>query len=249
MDKFYYLFLAGLMCLAFAVPLVAEEDDAIPAAGLQRVPVSLTPANPFACGLTIYDNTAGGYFYSTSTPRWNVLDDGNFPAGTAPVCLWCVELAWQQTVQQQLYIVVDFWDTVVPGGPVCNLTWLGGFYVDFGIVPVGGWTSGSIEIMTPITFPDDNWCVQFRYYRQITPSLITSTGAAVFFANGGPTVGTNDGTVYWRDASGNNAFECPAEARSFAPPNLAQFYLKLSATELPSPTEPESWGTIKAFYR
>ena len=252
MTKFYCLFLVGLMCLAFAAPLLANEDEAIPTVGLQRVPVSLSPGGAVACGSTIYENVGATYFYSTTGTKWHVLDDGKFPAGTAPVCLGCIEFGWRQTTAQQLFVVVDFWDTVVPGGPVCNLTWLGGFYVNFGVIPVGTWTSGPIDVSglpTLITFPDDNWCVEFRYYKQITPSLLTSTVAAVLFANGGPTVGTNNGTVYWRDANGNGAFECPSEAYSFASPNLAQFYLKLSATEEPSATEPTSWGTIKAFFR
>lgn len=247
MSKYYYLLLAGIVCLALAAPLMA--DEAVPVDILQKIPVSINQGAGQICGPTIYDNTLGSYFYSTTAPRWNVLDDGAFPAGTAPVCVGCIEFGWYQTLEQQLYVAVDFWDTLVPGGPVCNLTWLGGMVVDFGIVPVGGWTSGAIALPTTVTFPDNNWCIQFRYFRQITPTVLTSTGAAVFFANGGPTVGSNDATVYWRDASGNGAFECPSEARAFAPPNKSQFYLWLSATEQPSATKSTKWGTIKAFYR
>ena len=251
MIKLYCLFLVGLMFLAFAVPAIAVQDEAIPVAGFQRAPVPLSPGLSAACGPVIYDNTGGTYFYSTTAPKWNVLDDGAFPAGTAPVCLGCVEYAWYQQVAETLFVVVDFWDTVIPGGPVCNATWLGGFYTSWGLVPVGGWLSGSIDVSslpTIITFPDDNWAVQIRYYKSITP-LTVSTRACVFFANGPIITGSGDTSVYWRDASGNGAFECPTEARGFAPPNMTQFYLKLSATEFPSAVQPSTWGTIKAFYR
>jgi hypothetical protein len=166
MNKLYCFLLAGLICFLFVTPAVALEDEAIPAAGFQRAPLPLSMGAVFACGSTIYDNTAGTYFYSTTTPRWNVLDDGSFQPGTAPVCLGCIEFAWQQTVQQQLYVFVDFWDTVIPNGPVCNATWLGGFYVNFGVVPTGGWLSGSIDLSgldSLIKFPDDNWCVELRH--------------------------------------------------------------------------------------
>ncbi|HVP58835.1 MAG TPA: hypothetical protein VMU02_12140 [bacterium] len=246
MSKWYSLILASVICLALASAAMATEID--PAEVLQGSPVLIKNGGSLACGNVIYDNSTTTYFYSTSAPGWNVLDDGNFPAGTAPVCLACVQLAWRQQTAGQLYVAVDFWDTVVPGGPVCNMTWLGGFAVDFGVMAVGGWISNPIELTTPITFPDDNWCVELRFFSSLSP-LTPSTGAFVMFANGGPTVGTNDATVYWRDANGNGSFECPGEARGFSSPNKAQFYLKLSATTTPSSRESSRWGAIKALYR
>ncbi|MFH1218988.1 MAG: hypothetical protein V1694_00850 [Candidatus Eisenbacteria bacterium] len=246
MKKCYQAFFAGLVCLVLAAPVLAIEID--PADVLEGTPIPIGGGSPLGCGTTIYENIGTTYFYSSSLTR-NVLDDGNFPPGTAPVCMGCVQLAWQQRTQQQLYVAVDFYDTVVPGGPVCNLTWLGGFTVNFGVVAVGGWISNPIDISaTPITFPDDSWCVQMRFFRLLSP-LTYSTVAHVFFANGGPTVGSNNGTVFWWDANNNGTFDCPSEAYSFAVPNLSQFYLKLSATLTPSATESSSWGTIKALYR
>jgi hypothetical protein len=235
-----------MLCLALAIPALASEID--PVEMLQGSPVPLKQGSTLACGTTIYENIGTTYFYSTSAPGWNVLDDGSFPAGTAPVCVGCVEFGWRQNTAGQLYVAVDFWDTLVPGGPVCNLTWLGGFTVNYGVVPVGGWLSGSVELPSSITFPDDSWCVEMRYFSSLSP-LTPSTGVFVMFANGGPTVGTNNSAAYYRDANGNGGFECPGEARSFTAPNKAQFYLKLAATLNPSSTESSSWGAVKALYR
>jgi hypothetical protein len=247
MSKWYSFTLASLMCLALAAAATAVEID--PSEVLDGTPTLIKGGSTLACGNTIYDNTATtGLFYGTTAPGWNVLDDGSFPAGTAPVCVGCVNFAWRQQTAGQTYVAIDFWDTVVPGGPVCNLTWLGGFAVNFGVVAVGGWIGGPIELTTPITFPDNSWCVEVRFFSSLSP-LTPSTGAFVMFSNNGPTVGTNDATVYWRDANGNGTFECPGEARSFSSPNKAQFYLKLAATLTPSAVESTRWGAIKALYR
>jgi hypothetical protein len=246
MGKCYHLLFASLMLLGmFASALAIEIDQAEVLVG---TPVPLGDVGSLSCGTTIYQNTAGGYIYTSSTPRWNMLDDGAFPSGTAPVCLGCIEFGFYQGVQEQLYVEFDFWDTLVPGGPVCNLTWLGGYVINFGVVPAGAYTSGTLELPTPITFADDAWCVEMAYFKSLTP-LSPATGATVLFANGGPSIGTNDATIYWRDANGNGTFECPGEARSFSAPNKSQFYLKLDATLIPSAVEPTNWGTIKALYR
>jgi hypothetical protein len=247
MKKCYQAFLAALVCMVLAAPVLAIEID--PADVLEGSPLTIGGGSTLGCGTVIYENVGTTYFYSTTAPGWNVLDDGNFPAGTAPVCVGCVELAWRQQTAGQLYIAVDFWDTLVPGGPACNLTWLGGFVVNFGVMGVGGWISNPIDISSaPITLPDDSWCVEMRYFSSLSP-LTPATGVFVMFANGGPTVGTNNSAAYYRDANGNGTFECPGEARGFTSPNKAQFYLRLSATLSPSATEPSSWGTIKALYR
>jgi hypothetical protein len=245
MKKCYQAFLFGLACLVLVAPVLATEID--PADAVQGTPVLIKGGSPLACGAVIYENIGTTYFYGTTAPGWNVLDDGAFPAGTAPVSIGCVEFAWRQQTAGQLYVAVDFWDTLVPGGPACNLAWLGGFAVNFGVVPVGTYLSGSIELTTPIMFPDNDWCVEMRYFTALSP-LTPSTGAFVLFANGGPTVGTNNSLAYYRDASGNGAFECPGEARGFASPNKAQFYLRLSASGTTA-TQPTNWGAIKALYR
>jgi hypothetical protein len=246
MTKGYLVVLGVLVLLALAASAVAEEIDGVQI--LQGTPVPLREGSALSCGTTIYQNTASTYFYGTTTPRWNLLDDGNFPTGTAPVCLGCIEFAFYQSASSQLYVVFDFYDTLVTGGPVCNLTWLGGYIIDFGVTAAGMWTSGTLELPTPITFPDDRWCVSMMYLRSVSP-VTPSTTATVLFANGGPSVGTNDASVYWRDANGSGTFECPGEARSFAAPNKAQFYLKMDATLVPSSLESSSWGAIKSLYR
>ncbi len=220
---------------------------------VQVIEGQLNPLNPIGgheplgCGPTIYECTGGNYFYSSSVVR-NVLDDGRFPTGTGPVCVGCIRFAWYQRQSQQLYVVVDFWDRLLPDGPICNLDWLGGVIVDFGTVPVGGWISADTELPSVIRFPDDDWCVQMRFFRSLSPATY-STVSHVMFANGGPTVGSNDHTKFWWDANNNGQFDCPTETYYFAAPNKSQFYFWIAASALPSGAEEGTWGGIKALFR
>lgn len=233
---------ALLGTIALSAPAIAE-DDAVQM--LETDPVLIDGGSPLVCGPDIYNNTGATYFYGTSTPRWHVLDDGAFPTGTAPVAADCIDIGFYQSVSEQLYVGVNFWDTLVPGGPVCNLSFLGGVTINFGVVGVGAWTA-SVTLPSSITFPDDSWCVEMIYLKAL-PST-PSTGATVLFANGGPTVGSNNSAAYYRDANGNGTFECPSEARGFAAPNKAQFYLRVTRVA-PSSTEETTWGAVKGLYR
>jgi hypothetical protein len=48
----------------------------------------LTRYSPLdCCSETVYDNQ-GGNIYLTGPPRSNLLDDGSFPPGTAPITVW-----------------------------------------------------------------------------------------------------------------------------------------------------------------
>lgn len=244
----------GLM-LALCVAMVLAASSLAAAELIYDVEVvegQLVPWNPvgghepLGCGQTIYECTGGNYFYSSSLVR-NVLDDGAFPTGTGPVCVSCIRFAWYQRQQQQLYIVIDFWDTLNRNTTPVNTNWLGGVIVDFGVVPVGGWISADLELPQVIQFPDDDWGVQMRFLRLLSPPT-WSTVAHTLFANGGPTVGSNDHTIFWWDANNDGVF-ASTEAYKFSDPNKSQFYFWIAASAVPSGAEEGTWGGIKALFR
>jgi hypothetical protein len=244
MDNCYRVIVVSLVCLLLAVPMMAAEIGNIEM--LQGEPHPIRAASPLdCCAQTVYDNQ-GGNFYFTN-PEWNLLDDGSFPTGTAPISISCFRFAWHMADTAQLYIFVDFWDTLDPDGPVCNLSYLGGFGVDIGICDAGGWY-GDIILGDPIYFPDDTWYVQMSYYESADPWTPSTTGT-VLFAGAGPSVGSNDPLVFWLDANGNASFDCPDEEYSLGTDWNAQFFLRLGADVGPSATENSSWGAIKALYR
>jgi len=245
MNRCYRVIFVSSVCLLLAVPMMAAEI-----ARVEILEESLRPLGgsaPFACCETsVYENITGSLFALAATPRWNMMDDGAFPAGTAPVDVYCFRVGFDQAVAERLILVMDFWDTVVPAGPVCNLTYIGGIALDFGTIAVGGWWYEHV-LSTPITFPDDDWCVQMSFYQSYDP-LVPSTNASVLFADGGPTVGSNDANVFYYDVDESGSFECPGEAASFGGSD-DQFYLRLGTGLMPSATEPTNWGAIKALYR
>ncbi len=242
-----FRFLPALIALfVLAMPALAIDIDTVEEVAGTPVSLDIGGAN-LACGADVYNNTGATYFSTGSLPRWHLLDDGAFPAGTAPVTVECIDFSLNQTAAGQLYVRVNFYDTLVPAGPICNLAFLGGVTVNFGVVPVGAFSSGLLTLPVKIAFPDDSWCVEFSYLSAVSPD-VASTSATVLFANGGPTVGSNNGGVYYRDANGNGSFECPGEARAFAAPNLSQFYLRLQR-QLPTSTDPTTWGSVKGLYR
>lgn len=245
MNKSYRILLISLLCLLLAVPATAAD--------MARVEVperSLRPLGggaPLACcETTIYENLTGDLFVLDHAIRYNLMDDGAFPAGTAPVDVHCVMYGWHHPVEESLIIVLDFWDTLVPGGPACNLSHLGQFIADYGTVGVGNWYS-EVVLPNPIVFPDDNWAVQISFWRSHDP-WTPSSRATVLFRGDGPTVGSNDGDVFYWDSDESLTFECPGEAVTFGE-GSDHFLLKLGTSLGPSATEPANWGTIKALYR
>lgn len=246
MKHRFQVFFALLAVLALSAPVFAIEFDAVEELEANPIPLDLAPS--LVCGADVYNNTAATYFSSPTAPRWHVLDDGAFAAGTGPVTVECIDIGVNQTAVGNLTTDVFFYDTLTPAGPVCNATLLGGVRINWGSVPVGSFSSGLLSMTPPIVFPDDSWAVEIFFYSAVTP-LTPSTTAGVLFANGGPTVGSNNAAAYYRDANANGVFECPSEARSFAAPNKAQFYLRLQAQVPPASNEASTWGNVKGLYR
>ncbi|MGQ9603246.1 MAG: hypothetical protein ACUVUU_03455 [bacterium] len=243
------LWTATVLWLVFLLATVVNADLIEDFEVLEGDPSPLNPlggGEPLCCGETIYECICPEYFYSSTVVR-NVLDDGVFPRGTAPVCVSCIAFAWYQCSCEELYVVVDFWDRLVPDGPVCNLDWLGGVIVDFGTVPSGFWKS-LVILPNTIYFPNDDWCVQLRFFRCISPAVY-STVSHVVFANGGPTVGSNDATRFWWDANNNGIFDCPTETYHFPDPYKSQFYFWVAASPWPSELEGDTWGGIKGLFK
>ena len=245
MKKCYQVALVGLVCSLLAAPVMAAEITEVE--WIQATVRPLTGYSPLdCCSETIYDNQ-GGNIALSGQPRWNLLDDGSFPAGTAPISVSCFRPGLVQTDTAQLYLIIDFWDTLDPDGPVCNLSYLGGLGLDFGVLRPGAWYT-DVVLPTPIYFPDDTWYVQMSFYVSVDPWTPSTTGTAIFAQNG-PSVGTNDSLLFWLDADENGSFECPDEERTFGTDYKAQFFLRLGADVGPSSTESTTWGGVKALYR
>lgn len=244
MTKCYRVTAVGLMCVFLTAPIMAGEI-----AEVEMIRGEVRPLTDYApldcCSQTVYDNQ--GSNFALVGPHWNLLDDGMFPAGTAPVTVSCLRPGWYQSDTAQTYIFIDFWDTLDPDGPVCNLTYLGGVGLNLGVVDAGAWYV-DVVLPSPVYFPDDSWYVQMSYYEASDP-WTPSTVATVIFSESGPTVGSNDSLVFWLDADNSGSFECPDEESSFGADNKAQFFLRLGADLGPSATEETTWGAIKALYR
>ena len=246
MTKWYRISAIGIICLIIAVPAIAAKIADMEF--IEGTPRPFTDVSPLdCCSETVYENTAGPLFSLTGDPRWNLLDDGAFPAGTAPVAVSCFRLGWHQSDTAQIYMYVDFWDDIDPDGPVCNLSYIGGFGVDAGMCPSGAWY-GDLILGSPITFPDDTWYYQITFWVSVDP-LTPSSTATVLFAGGVTAVGSNDSLVFWLDDDGSYSFECPDEEYTFGTDHNAKFFLRLGADVGPSAVESTTWGGIKALYR
>jgi hypothetical protein len=245
MKAGFRFLLMVIAVFALAIPAFAAIEDAVET--IEGTPVPLNIGGNLVCGGDVYNNTTSPYFSTTSLPRWHILDDGSFAAGTAPVTVECIEFSFNQSAAGQIYVAVNFYDTLVPGGPVCNLALLGGVTVNFGVQPIGAFTSGLLTLPVPVTFPDNSWCVELAYLSSLAPVTPSPTGTTLF-SNGVQTVGSNDATTYYRDADGNGTFACPGEARGFAAPSRAAVYLRLQR-QVPTSTEPTTWGNVKGLYR
>jgi hypothetical protein len=193
-----------------------------------------------ACGPVAYNNTSGPLFH-LSPLRRDVLDDGSFPPGTAPVRVNCIYFGFFQTFDlEPLIIDIMFYDTVAPGGPICNSDLIAALRFDLGR-PRGGVQLPAIPFAPSVYFPDDSWCVRMRYLRSVNPD-IPSPYVEVMFCGGEPEVGSNTPGV-WYDPDQDGTFECPGEFYLTGP-----FYLRLRR-EPPTSTEMTTWGSIKGLYR
>ncbi|MFC1800242.1 hypothetical protein ACFL2Z_04980 [Candidatus Eisenbacteria bacterium] len=198
------------------------------------------------CATTVYQNTGGANIRLGGSCRWNWMDDGEFPQGTAPVSVSCFKFVFAMADTGRAIVFLDFWDTLVPGGPVCNLSYIGGFGFDFGVLPAGAYSYSFIG--GPLTFPDDHWLCQMTFWESTDPWAPSQYGR-VGFNMDPPQIGYNDRVRFYLDDNQNEVFECPTETFTLGDDLDAQFYLELGADVGPSANKSTNWGAIKALYR
>jgi hypothetical protein len=180
-------------------------------------------------GGSVYDNRVSPYFTSGVRPP-RALDDAVLTAGSTNFT--CIEFGMNlSAADAALSVSVGFFETVNYGAAVgtLNTGFLGAFLVSFSPIGAGGsYTSGLIDftgvIPGGITVADGNLGVDLIFFNAAGALSTTTT---VLFAGGGPTVGSSV-DAYARDVNGNGQYD-PGEARFFnGPPNLANFYMRLT---------------------
>ena len=235
----------SMMLLGF--PLSPPVMGQIFLEDVEAIPLSEVDPRLFRTWSVVYDNTDGPYWITSVTPRWHLLDDGSFPPGFSPLILERVGYAIRVFETAPLYIRKGFWSLLNPDGPICNADNIGTSIGNLSHLAPGDWFLSHSTIGWEWYFPYDQWAVEFEFLISLSPDN-PSPNATVLFASGGPSIGSNDGSVFWLDANENGFFECPAEAQEPELSEQAQFYLFLRAQEGVQ-SELQTWGLLKALYR
>lgn len=204
---------------------------------------------PGTCNLyrsNMYQNENTTGFTTTSSPRNPVLDDVQLAGSLAipPAQISSVEFAFVPEaggipMGSTMRVEIRFWDTLNTAVSPVNSGLLGGGSFLIPGPVASGFFYTQIGILSP-PYPapsDPNIAFQIDYRDNTTNALQYAT---ILFANppGGPQLGATQ-NLYFRDANSNGQFDS-TDARSFAAPNSAAFYLHLGGEYPTAESEPNN---------